>query len=137
MIRPRLAVIGGSGLYSMEGLQDVEEVEVPTPYGSPSDAIVVGTFEGVGVAFLPRHGRGHRISPTNLPVKANIFALKRLGVERIVSVSAVGSLREEMKPSGHGGAAPDNRPDSTSRQYVLRRRDGCALGIFRPLLSFS
>ena len=98
MIRPRLAVIGGSGLYSMEGLQDVEEVEVPTPYGSPSDAIVVGTFEGVGVAFLPRHGRGHRISPTNLPVKANIFALKRLGVERIVSVSAVGSLREEMKP---------------------------------------
>ena len=98
MIRPRLAVIGGSGLYSMEGLQDVEEVEVPTPYGSPSDAIVVGTFEGVGVAFLPRHGRGHRISPTNLPVKANIFALKKLGVERIVSVSAVGSLREEMKP---------------------------------------
>ena len=98
MIRPRLAVIGGSGLYSMEGLQDVEEVEVPTPYGSPSDAIVVGTFEGVGVAFLPRHGRGHRISPTNLPVKANIYALKKLGVERIVSVSAVGSLREEMKP---------------------------------------
>ena len=98
MIRPRLAVIGGSGLYSMEGLQDVEEVEVSTPYGSPSDAIVVGTLEGVGVAFLPRHGRGHRISPTNLPVKANIFALKSLGVERIVSVSAVGSLREEMKP---------------------------------------
>ena len=85
-------------MYSMEGLQDVEEVEVSTPYGSPSDAIVVGTLEGVGVAFLPRHGRGHRISPTNLPVKANIFALKRLGVERIVSVSAVGSLREEMKP---------------------------------------
>ena len=98
MVKPRLAVIGGSGLYSMEGLQDVEEVEISTPYGSPSDAIVVGTFEGVGVAFLPRHGRGHRISPTNLPVKANIFALKRLGIERIVSVSAVGSLREEMKP---------------------------------------
>ena len=98
MVKPRLAVIGGSGLYSMEGLQDVEEVEVSTPYGSPSDAIVVGTLEGVGVAFLPRHGRGHRISPTNLPVKANIYALKRLGVERIVSVSAVGSLREEMKP---------------------------------------
>ena len=98
MVKPRLAVIGGSGLYSMEGLQDVEEVEVSTPYGSPSDAIVVGTLEGVGVAFLPRHGRGHRISPTNLPVKANIYALKKLGVERIVSVSAVGSLREEMKP---------------------------------------
>ena len=98
MVKPRLAVIGGSGLYSMEGLQDVEEVEISTPYGSSSDAIVVGTLEGVGVAFLPRHGRGHRISPTNLPVKANIYALKRLGVERIVSVSAVGSLREEMKP---------------------------------------
>ena len=98
MIKPGLAVIGGSGLYSMEGLEDVEEVEVSTPYGSPSDVIVVGTLEGVGVAFLPRHGRGHRISPTNLPVKANIFALKSLGVERIVSVSAVGSLREEMKP---------------------------------------
>ena len=96
--KPRLAVIGGSGLYSMEGLEDVEEMEVSTPFGSPSDAIVLGTFDGVRVAFLPRHGRGHRISPTNLPVKANIFALKMLGVERVVSVSAVGSLREEMKP---------------------------------------
>lgn len=96
--KPRLGIIGGSGLYGMEGLEDVEEVEVSTPFGNPSDAIVLGTFEGVRVAFLPRHGKGHRISPTNLPVKANVFALKSLGVERIVSVSAVGSLQEEMKP---------------------------------------
>ena len=98
MNEPRLAIIGGSGLYGMEGLEDVQEVEVSTPFGGPSDAIVLGTFEGVRVAFLPRHGKGHRISPTNLPVKANIFALKTLGVDRIVSVSAVGSLQEEMKP---------------------------------------
>ncbi len=98
MDKPRLAVIGGSGLYSMQGLEDVQEVSVSTPFGSPSDAIVLGTFDGVRVAFLPRHGRGHRISPTNLPVRANVFALKTLGVERIVSVSAVGSLQEEMKP---------------------------------------
>ncbi|NOZ05043.1 MAG: S-methyl-5'-thioadenosine phosphorylase [Chloroflexi bacterium] len=94
----RLAVIGGSGLYQMDGLSDVEEVRVETPFGAPSDAIVIGTLEGERVAFLPRHGRGHRISPTNLPVRANIYALKSLGVERIISVSACGSLREEMAP---------------------------------------
>ncbi len=94
----RLAVIGGSGLYQMEGLTDTEEVRVETPFGNPSDAIVVGTLEGQRVAFLPRHGRGHRISPTNLPVRANIYALKSLGVERIIAVSACGSLREELAP---------------------------------------
>ncbi|MFQ5473733.1 MAG: S-methyl-5'-thioadenosine phosphorylase, partial [Dehalococcoidia bacterium] len=94
----RLAVIGGSGLYHMEGLSDIEEVRVQTPFGDPSDAIVVGTLEGQRVAFLPRHGRGHRISPTNLPVRANIYALKSLGVERIIAVSACGSLREELAP---------------------------------------
>ena len=98
MNNPRLAIIGGSGLYSMEGLSDVQEVEISTPFGSPSDAIIIGTLDETRVAFLPRHGRGHRISPTKLPVKANIYALKTLGVERIVSVSAVGSLREEFKP---------------------------------------
>ncbi len=98
MNNPRLAIIGGSGLYSMEGLADVQEVEVPTPFGSPSDAIILGSLGETRVAFLPRHGRGHRISPTKLPVKANIYALKTLGVERIISVSAVGSLREDMKP---------------------------------------
>ena len=82
----------------MEGLLDREEVNVDTPFGSPSDAITIGTLEGRRVAFLPRHGKGHRISPTEIPVRANIFALKTLGVTHIVSVSAVGSLKEELHP---------------------------------------
>ena len=94
----RLGVIGGSGLYQIEGLTDVEEVRVKTPFGDPSDAITLGTLEGERVAFLPRHGRGHRISPTEIPVRANIYALKSLGVERIISVSAVGSLKEKLPP---------------------------------------
>lgn len=96
--RASIAIIGGSGLYEMEGLTDIEEVRLSTPFGEPSDAIVIGTFAGTRVAFLPRHGRGHRFSPSELPVQANIFALKLLGVERIISVSAVGSLREEIRP---------------------------------------
>jgi 5'-methylthioadenosine phosphorylase len=94
----KLGVIGGSGLYQMEGLTGVESVEVDTPFGKPSDAIVLGSLEGVPVAFLPRHGRGHRLNPTQIPVRANIYALKSLGVERIISVSAVGSLKEEFAP---------------------------------------
>jgi len=98
MPEARLGVIGGSGLYQIEGLSDVKEVRVKTPFGDPSDAIVLGTLEGERVAFLPRHGRGHRISPTEIPVRANIYALKSLGVERIISVSAVGSLKEKLPP---------------------------------------
>jgi 5'-methylthioadenosine phosphorylase len=94
----RLGVIGGSGVYEMEGLADIEEVRPDTPFGAPSDAIVVGTLSGRRVAFLPRHGRGHRISPTELNSRANIFALKSLGVQRIVSISACGSLREDYAP---------------------------------------
>jgi 5'-methylthioadenosine phosphorylase len=94
----RLGVIGGSGVYDMQALTDVTEVKPKTPFGEPSDAIVVGTLSGQRVAFLPRHGRGHRISPTELNSRANIFALKSLGVERIVSVSACGSLREDYAP---------------------------------------
>ena len=93
-----IGVIGGSGLYRMEGLEDVREVEVDTPFGKPSDALLIGRLEGVPVAFLPRHGRGHRLMPTELPVKANIYALKLLGVEQVISTSAVGSLREEISP---------------------------------------
>ncbi|HZU66201.1 MAG TPA: S-methyl-5'-thioadenosine phosphorylase [Ktedonobacteraceae bacterium] len=93
-----IGVIGGSGLYRMEGMTEVEEVTVETPFGSPSDMITVGKVEGVSMAFLPRHGRGHRISPTEIPVRANIWALKSLGVEWVVSVSAVGSLREHIAP---------------------------------------
>jgi 5'-methylthioadenosine phosphorylase len=98
MPQAKIGVIGGSGLYRMEGMTEVEEVEVETPFGKPSDRITVGNVEGVAMAFLPRHGRGHRISPSDLPARANIWALKSLGVEWIVSVSAVGSLREHIAP---------------------------------------
>jgi 5'-methylthioadenosine phosphorylase len=94
----RIGIIGGSGLYQMTGLTDVEEVKVATPFGDPADAFVVGTLAGQRVAFLPRHGRGHRLLPTEIPFRANIYAMKLLGVERIISASAVGSLREELKP---------------------------------------
>src|SRR5271156_5859041 len=94
----KTAIIGGSGLYSMAGLTDTREVRVKTPFGDPSDAIVVGTLEGQRVAFLSRHGRGHRFSPSEINYRANIYALKTLGAERIISVSAVGSLREDLPP---------------------------------------
>jgi 5'-methylthioadenosine phosphorylase len=98
MSEARIGIIGGSGLYKMEGMIGMEKVKVSTPFGAPSDTIILGQLEGVKVAFLPRHGRGHRISPSELPAKANIYALKSLGVERIISVSAVGSLKEEIAP---------------------------------------
>ncbi|MCI0439336.1 MAG: MTAP family purine nucleoside phosphorylase, partial [Chloroflexi bacterium] len=98
MAEARIAFIGGSGLYDIEGLKDSREVEVETPFGPPSDAIVIGALDGVRVAFLPRHGRGHRFSPTEIPARANIYALKSLGVERVVSFSAVGSLKEHIRP---------------------------------------
>jgi len=98
MPQARVAVIGGSGFYDMEGLTELEEVRQSTPFGDPSDSIVLGTLEGERVAFLPRHGKGHRILPTEVPARANIYALKSLGVEFIISVSAVGSLREELPP---------------------------------------
>lgn len=98
MTEARIGVIGGSGVYEMEGLIDVEEVRVKTPFGEPSDLIVIGTLEGQKVAFLPRHGRGHRIMPTELPYRANIYALKSLGVEHIIAVSACGSMKEEIHP---------------------------------------
>jgi 5'-methylthioadenosine phosphorylase len=93
-----IGIIGGSGLYSMPGLTDVRELRQRTPFGDPSDAYVLGTLEGRKVAFLARHGRGHRLLPTELNFRANIYGFKQLGVERIVSVSAVGSLKEEHKP---------------------------------------
>ncbi len=98
MREAKIAVIGGSGLYGMEGVTPVDTVDIDTPFGSPSDSITVIDFDGKGVAFLPRHGRGHRYLPTEIPVKANIWALKKLGVERIVAFSAVGSLKEKIHP---------------------------------------
>ncbi len=93
-----IGIIGGSGLYSMSGLNDTREIRVKTPFGAPSDAIVVGRLEGKRVAFLARHGRGHRILPSEINFRANICAMKQLGVERIISVSAVGSLQEDLRP---------------------------------------
>lgn len=94
----KLGVIGGTGLYEIEGLSDVEEVKVKTPFGDPSDSIITGTLGGTRITFLPRHGRGHRINPTELPSRANIYALKSLGVEWIISINSAGSLREELAP---------------------------------------
>jgi 5'-methylthioadenosine phosphorylase len=94
----KIGIIGGSGLYSMAGLTDTREVRVKTPFGDPSDAIIIGTLEGKRVAFLARHGRGHVFSPSDINYRANICALKMLGVERIISVSAVGSLRDDLPP---------------------------------------
>ena len=94
----RLGIIGGSGLYQMPELTAIEEVKVDTPFGPPSDSFIVGTLEGERVAFLPRHGRGHRLTPTEVPFRANIYAMKSLGVESILSASAVGSLQEKYAP---------------------------------------
>lgn len=98
MSTAKIGIIGGSGLYQMPELKDVEEVRVETPFGDPSDAFITGTLEGERVAFLPRHGRGHRFSPSELPFRANIYGMKMLGVERILSASAVGSLQEQYAP---------------------------------------
>ncbi|HET7749643.1 MAG TPA: S-methyl-5'-thioadenosine phosphorylase [Terriglobales bacterium] len=99
MAQAQIGIIGGSGLYSMPGLTEVREVRLQTPFGEPSDAYVTGKLEGKRVAFLARHGRGHRILPTELNFRANIYGFRQLGVERIISVSAVGSLKEEHKPT--------------------------------------
>lgn len=112
--RASVAIIGGSGLYEMEGLRQVKEVRLRTPFGAPSDAVVVGSLEGVPVAFLARHGRGHRINPSEINYRANIYALKALGVRRVISISAVGSMKESIKP-GHL-MLPDQFIDLTKRR---------------------
>ena len=93
-----IGILGGSGLYHMDALEDIEELRLTTPFGDPSDAIILGTLDGTRVAFLARHGRGHHMLPTELPYRANIYAMKLLGVKYLISASAVGSLREEVKP---------------------------------------
>ncbi|GAG36105.1 unnamed protein product, partial [marine sediment metagenome] len=98
MPQAKIGVIGGTGLYDIEGLTGIEEVEVDTPFGKPSDAITISRLEGVRIAFLPRHSKGHRIPPTEIPVRANIYALKSLGVEHIIAINSVGSFKEEIKP---------------------------------------
>ncbi|HEV2287550.1 MAG TPA: S-methyl-5'-thioadenosine phosphorylase [Candidatus Acidoferrales bacterium] len=114
--RATLGIIGGSGLYMMQGLSVVREARVKTPYGEPSDAFVLGDLEGRRVAFLARHGRGHRIMPSEINYRANIYAMKTLGVERILSVSAVGSLREDLHPLEF--LIPDQFFDRTHRRIA-------------------
>jgi 5'-methylthioadenosine phosphorylase len=109
-----IGIIGGSGLYEMEGVTGARELVVETPFGDPSDRLVIGTLEGQKVAFLPRHGRGHRISPSEINFQANIYALKSLGVERILSVSAVGSLKEKYAPLHM--VVPDQLVDRTFKR---------------------
>ena len=133
-----IGIIGGSGLYKMDGLTDIEEININTPFGDPSDAVIVGMLEGRRVAFLPRHGRGHRISPTELNSRANIYALKSLGVRYIISVSACGSLREDLAP-GHI-VIPDQLVDRTRLRPLTFFSDGLVVHLsaaepFSPPLS--
>jgi len=100
MPEAKIGVIGGTGLENIEGLEDIEEVNIDTPFGKPSDSIITGRLEGKGIAFLPRHGRGHSISPTEIPGRANIYALKSLGVEHIIASCSAGSFKKEIEP-GH------------------------------------
>jgi 5'-methylthioadenosine phosphorylase len=117
-----VGIIGGSGLYAMSGLTNTREIRVKTPFGDPSDAIVLGTLEGKRVAFLARHGRGHRILPSEINYRANVYAMKLLGVERIISVSAVGSLKEDLRPGEF--LVPDQFFDRTKKRASTFFGDG-------------
>ena len=117
-----VGVIGGSGLYQIDGIKGVKEVTVKTPFGSPSDQFITGTLENTPVVFLPRHGRGHRISPSEINYRANIYGMKKLGVEAIISVSACGSLKEELKPMDF--VVPDQFLDRTRGRISTFFTDG-------------
>jgi 5'-methylthioadenosine phosphorylase len=122
MAEARIGIIGGSGLYKMEALKDIEERKIDTPFGSPSDALILGTLDGTRVAFLARHGRHHTLMPTELPFRANIYAMKSLGVEYIISASAVGSLQAEVKPLDM--VIPDQFIDRTRNRVSTFFGDG-------------
>ena len=124
MAEAEIAFIGGSGLYDIDGLTDAEQVIIDTPFGQPSDAVTVGTLEGRRVAFLARHGKGHRHLPSEIPFRANIYALKLLGVKRIISVSAVGSLQEGIAPLDM--VVPDQIIDRTRGRVSTFFGDGVA-----------
>ena len=138
MSEAKIGIMGGSGLYRMEGMTGAERVRVSTPFGDPSDSIILGDIEGVRVAFLPRHGEGHRIAPGELPARANIYALKSLGVERIISVGAVGSLKEGIAPTDV--VVPDQFIDRTRGRDSSFFTDGIVAHVsmaepFCPVLS--
>jgi 5'-methylthioadenosine phosphorylase len=136
--RARIGVIGGTGLYDIEGMTAIEQADIDTPFGKPSDSIGIGSINGVGIAFLPRHGKGHRISPTNVPSRANIYALKSLGVEFIISSNSCGSFKEDIKP-GHL-LIPDQIIDRTQKRTNTFFDEGIVAHIqfadpFCPVLS--
>jgi len=138
MPQAKIGVIGGTGLYQIEGLTNIEEVNIDTPFGKPSDTITIGRLEGVGIAFLPRHGKGHRISPTEVPYRANIYAFKSLGVEHIIAVNTVGSFKQEIKPGDL--VIPDQLIDRTRQRVNTFFGDGLVVHIpfadpFCPVLS--
>jgi 5'-methylthioadenosine phosphorylase len=122
MPQVKIGVIGGTGLYDVMGLVEVEEVKIDTPFGKPSDTIVTGRLDGVGIAFLPRHGQGHTIMPTEVPSRANIYALKSLGVESIIATNSVGSLRQEIKQGDL--VIPDQLIDRTKSRVNTFFGDG-------------
>ena len=124
MSEVEIGVIGGSGLYKMEGLERGEEVRIDTPFGPPSDPFIVGELKGRRIAFLPRHGRGHRVQPSDLNFRANIYGMKKLGVNRIISVSAVGSMKEGIHPKEI--VIPDQFYDNTRRRISTFFGDGIA-----------
>ena len=134
----KIGVIGGSGFYQMEGLSDIKEIDLDTPFGKPSDTLILGTIEGKRVVFLPRHGVGHRLLPSEINVRANIYALKSLGVEWVISVSAVGSLKSEIKPRHF--VIPDQLFDHTKNRVSTFFGEGLAAHVslahpFCPILS--
>ena len=133
-LRRRWHSSAAPGYTTSKGLADRRDVDVPTPFGAPSDTIALGTLGNTPVAFLPRHGRGHRLSPTEIPARANIYALKALGVERIVSLSAVGSLQEEIRPLDVLIPYQPDRPHQDPPQHILRRGYRGSRGIRRPFL---
>lgn len=122
MEKIKIGIIGGSGIYQIEALEDLTQIEVETPFGPPSDSIIIGTLRGVKIAFLPRHGRGHRILPTEVNYRANIYALKKIGVERIISISACGSMRENYAPCDI--VIPDQIFDFTKKRKYTFFGDG-------------
>jgi 5'-methylthioadenosine phosphorylase len=122
MVEKIVGVIGGSGLYEMEGLEEVQTISLATPFGNPSDSFVVGRLEGMKIAFLPRHGKGHRISPSSLNFRANIYAMKLLGVQWIIGVSAVGSMKESIHPGDM--IIPDQFIDRTTARPNTFFSDG-------------
>ncbi len=138
MPQAKIGVIGGTGLYDIDGLTDIEGVNIDTPFGKPSDSITIGRLGGVGIAFLPRHGKGHHISPTEVPSRANIYALKSLGVEHIIAINSSGSFKQEIKPGDL--VIPDQLIDRTRNRVNTFFNQGIVAHIpfaepFCPVLS--